>query len=41
VIPDWLWDFDKRLSDIALDVAIAALLAAGITETLRFVYEAL
>jgi hypothetical protein len=41
MIPDWLWDLDKRLNEIALDVAIAALLAIGITESLRFLYEAL
>jgi hypothetical protein len=39
MIPDWFWDFDKQLNDIALDVALAALLAAGITESLRFLYE--
>ena len=41
MIPDWLWEWDKHLSEIALDVAISAVLAAGVTETLRFVYEAL
>ncbi len=41
MIPDWLWQWDKRVNEIALDAALAALLAAGITETLRFLYESL
>jgi hypothetical protein len=41
MIPDWIWDLDKQLNEIALDVALAGLLAAGITVTLRFLYEAL
>jgi hypothetical protein len=40
MIPDWLWDLDKQLNDIALDVALAAILAAGLTEGLRFLCEA-
>jgi hypothetical protein len=41
MIPDWIWDLDKQLNEIALDVALAAILAAGLTEGLRFLYEAL
>ena len=41
MIPGWFWDLDRSLNEIALDVALAALLAAGLTEGLRFLYEAL
>ena len=41
MIPDWFWDLDKHLNEVALDVVLSALLAAGITEGLRFLYEAI
>lgn len=41
MIPDWFWDLDRQLNEIALDVALAVLLAAAMTESLRFVWEAL
>jgi hypothetical protein len=41
MIPHRIWRLDRRLSEIALDAALAALLAAGITAALRFVYEML
>lgn len=41
MMPDWLWELDKHLNEVALDVALAALMAAGVTEGLRFLFEAL
>lgn len=41
MIPDWFWDLDKQLNEVALDVALAVILAAAVTESLRFVFGAL
>lgn len=41
MMPDWLLDLDKHLAEVALDVALSALVAAGVTVGLRFLFEAL
>ena len=41
MMPDWLWELDKHLNEVALHVALAGLVAAGVTEGLRFLFEAL
>ena len=41
MMPDWLWELDKHLNELALDVALSAMMAAGVTEGLRFLMEAL
>lgn len=41
MMPHWLWDLDKHLNELALDVVLSALMAAGLTEGLRFLVEAL
>ena len=41
MIPDWFWDLDRQLNELAIDVALALLLAAAVTGSLRFMWEAL
>ena len=41
MIPDWFWELDRQLNELALDVALALILAAAMTASLRFVWEAL
>jgi hypothetical protein len=41
MMPDWLWELDKHLNEVALDIALSALVAAGVTLGLRFLFETL